>query len=224
VRVDSLLNKKGTKKEIRDALKDIAATARPQDTLLVFLSGHGFTVGQRYYFLPHEFRNESEQFESDVRKLGLAGDELADAIAAVPALKRMLVLDTCNSGAALGKAGGLAKNPFAFRGAIERLSRSQGIFTIAATSGSEDTFEIPKLQHGVLTYALLAALKGIDKGPLADKAVKPTNADQVVGALEWFGFAASEVPRLTKQFVGREQDVKMSGEGASFPVLPLLAP
>lgn len=224
IRVDALVNDKATKKNIRDTLREIASEARPQDTLLVFLSGHGFTVGQRYYFLPHDFKLESEQFEADVRKRGLPGDELADAIGAIPALKRMLILDTCNSGAAIGKSGGQARNPFAFRGAVERLSRAQGIFTIAAASASEDTVEIPKLKHGVLTYSLLAALKGVDDGPLTEKAVKPTNAEQVVGVLEWFSFASGEVPRLTREFLGREQDVKMSGEGTSFPVLPLDRP
>ena len=83
--------------------------------------------------------------------------------------------------------------------------------------------EIKELKHGVLTYALLAGLKGVEQGPLADKWVQPTNSEKIVGVLDWFSFASGEVPRLTKQFIGQEQEVQTRSEGTSFPVLPLEA-
>jgi WD40 repeat protein len=221
VHVRRLLDDAATKSGIREALTTIAGQARPQDALLVFLSGHGLAIGQRYYFIPHDLNSESARFEDDVRRAGLPIDELADGLGAVPALKRMLVLDTCNSGAAIGRSGGQGKNPFAFRGAVERLSRAQGIFTIAASASSESTVEVPALGHGVLTYSLLAGMKAVDAGPLADKWVHTEGTEPVVGVLDWFNFASGQVPRLTQQFTGQAQDVKMSGEGTSFPVLPL---
>jgi WD40 repeat protein len=219
--VTELIDGQATKEAIRGALADVAAKAQPQDALLVFLSGHGFTVGQRYYFIPPEFQKQSERIEDDIRRDGYAIDELGDAFRAVPALKRMLVLDTCNSGAAIAQSTQKGRNPFAFQGAIERLSRAQGIFTLAAAAATDDTVEVQELEHGVLTYSLLAGLRAVDHGPLADKWVQPDNAEQVVGVLEWFNFATGQVPRLTKQYTGQAQDVQMSGEGTSFPVLPL---
>ena len=53
----------------------------------------------------------------------LAIDELGEVLAGVPALKRVLIFDTCHSGSAISLAG-RQQNPFAFRGAIERFSRS----------------------------------------------------------------------------------------------------
>ncbi len=41
------------------------------------LSGHGTTVGQRYYFIPHEFRSRPGHApEEDVGDQGLAADVL----------------------------------------------------------------------------------------------------------------------------------------------------
>jgi WD40 repeat protein len=221
VHVTQLLDEQATKAGIRDALKTIARSAQPQDTVMVYLSGHGLTVGQRYYFIPHEIKQQQDRFEDDVRRQGYPQDLMADDLSSVPALKRILILDTCNSGSAISRSANKGKNPFAFRGAIARLNRANGIYTIAAASASEETVEIKELKHGVLTYALLAGLKAVDEGPLADKAIQPNTADKVVGILDWFSFASGEVPRLTKRYIGQEQEVQMRSEGSSFPVLPL---
>jgi uncharacterized caspase-like protein len=221
VHATTLLDGKATRAAIRAALEEIAAKARPQDTLVVFLAGHGTMVGQRYYFIPHEFqRSEGKGLEQDVRTQGLAADVLGDYLAAVPALKRLLVLDTCASGGAVGLTR-TARSPFAFRGAIERLSRAQGVFTLAAAAASEEAQEVKELGHGVLTYALLAGLRATDGGPLEGQSVRPDSADQVASVLEWFNFASGQVPRLMKRYFGHEQDVQMSSQGSSFPVLPV---
>ena len=165
VRPHVLIDNQVTRDQLRAEINAIADEAKPQDTLLVFLSGHAVTVGQRYYFIPHDMRREADSFEEDVRKWGVPGDTLADWIGSVPALKRMLILDTCHSGAAVTLAGGRGRDPFAFRGAVERLSREQGIFTLAASAADEQAAEVPALAHGLLTYTLLAGLKAVDGGP-----------------------------------------------------------
>ena len=73
----------------------------------------------------------------------------------------------------------------------------------------------------MLTYALLAGLKAVGRGPLERLSVQPSNPNQVVDVLEWFSFASGHVPRLTRQFCNAEQNVHMAGRGGSFPVLPL---
>jgi WD40 repeat protein len=194
----TLLNEKATRAGIRKELEAIARQARAQDTLVVFIAGHGCTLGQRYYFIPHEFsRSEGRTLEDDVRKQGVPGDELADHLGAVPALKRVLVLDTCQSGGALA-LNRTGRDPFALRGAVERLSRAQGVFTIAAASAGEEAKEAQELGHGVLSYALLAGLKGVEGGPLDGQSIKPTNPERVADVLEWFSFASGQVPRLTR--------------------------
>jgi len=217
----TLLDEQATLAGIRKAFEKLKAEAKPQDTLLVFFAGHGTMVGQRYFFIPAEFRQTAgKTLADDVKAQGFAGDELADLMGATPCLKRILVLDTCASGGAVVVAT-TARNPFAFRGAVERLSRAQGVFTIAAAAATEEAQEVKELGHGILTYTLLAGLKAVKSGPLESEGLKPNNPEQVAEVLEWFGFASGQVPRLMKKYFGKEQDVQSSGQGASFPVLPV---
>ncbi len=221
VHVSNLIDAAALKTTIHDTLKAIAARAEPQDTLVVFLAGHGVTLGQRFYFLPHDFSSQAKTVEEDIRQQGLPADVLGDWIGAVPALKRVLIFDTCQSASALSLAG-LSRDPFTLRGAMERLSRAQGVFTIVA--GETDAYEVKELQHGLLTYTLLAGLRAVDRGPLADKSVTPTNDDRLVDVLGWFSFASDHVPDLTEHYFGKIQQVQTAGHGMSFPILPLDEP
>ena len=142
-------------------------------------------------------------------------------LAHVPALKRVLIFDTCQSGGALPMAGA-ARDPFAFRGALERLSRAQGVFTIAASAANDEAQEVEQLKHGMLTYTLLAGLGAIDEGPLAGQTVQPTGESPVAEIRDWFSYAQDKVPLLTRLYFGKEQFVGFSGQGASFPVLPIV--
>jgi hypothetical protein len=222
VRITTLLDDQATRAGIHEVLKKVASQTRPQDTLVLFLAGHGTMVGQRYYFVPHELRRKADMLEDDIRHQAIPADELSDDLGTARALKRMLILDTCASGGALAVAM-KGRSGFALRGAIERLSRTQGIFTIAAASASEEAQEARQLGHGVLSYALLAGLKAAEGGPLEGQFVRPSNPEGVVDVLEWFSFAAGQVPRLTERLYGAAQDVQTSAQGASFPVLPLEA-
>jgi hypothetical protein len=219
VHVTQVLDGQVTRKGIENALEEVAKAAQPQDTLVVFLAGHGTTIGQRYYFIPHDFQPKADKVEDDIREQGIAGDVLGDWVEKVPALKRVLIFDTCQSGSAL-PVSRTARDPFAFRGALERLSHSRGFFTIAASAASESAQEIPELKHGMLTYALLAGAGAIEDGPLANQPIKATADDKTVEVREWFSFAQDKVPLLTKLYLGQEQFIGFSGQGASFPLLP----
>lgn len=220
VAVTELMDGNATKPRIKQVLRDVAGRTRPDDTLILFMAGHGAMVGQRYYFVPAEFHRSASRVEEDLREQGLAADEISELIGTAQALKRVLILDTCASGGALGMMP-TGRSGFALRGAIERLSYSQGIFTIAAASASQEAQESPTLGHGVLSYALLAGLRGVTTGPLADKSVPTANSERVVEMLEWLNFAAGQVPRLTGELFGLPQDVQIGIEGQNFPVLPL---
>ena len=87
---------------IEKAIEKIAEQAGPQDVFMLTLSGHGVMVGQRYFFLPHEFTSKDEGgWEDDAKLHGLPNDALLKWINKVPALKRVVVYDTCQSGAAV---------------------------------------------------------------------------------------------------------------------------
>ncbi|NQT15325.1 MAG: hypothetical protein HQ582_21390, partial [Planctomycetes bacterium] len=118
-------------------------------------------------------------------------------------------------------SGRTLRDPMAFRGVVERLGRRKGGCTIAATAAGNEAQEGAELEHGALTYALLAALDAVPPGPLEGKTLRPGNPQGVADVLEWFSFASGHVPRLTRRYLGSEQFVQTSGQGASFFVLPV---
>lgn len=143
----------------------------------------------------------------------------AVAVAAGAAEEKLVPEDTCKSGGTPA-SGPTARRPFAFRGALERLSGAQGVFTLAAAAATAEAQEVPQLGHGVLTYALLAAVGNVQGGPLEGQSLKPSASD-AVEVRDSFNYAQDKVPALTKVYLGQEQFVGFSGHGQSFPVLPL---
>lgn len=220
VHVIELVDAQVTKAGLREALSDVARRARPQDTLVVFVAGHGLVLGQRYYLICHDFLREADSVEADVRSQGLPADVLGDWLAEVRSLKRIMIFDTCHAGGAIGLDWS-GRDTFAFRGAIERLGRAQGVYTIAAAAANQQAKESRELGHGVLSYALLAALGGVDRGPLKDLRAQADAGERVVDVVTWLRFAQGHVPRLTEQLYGVPQFVEARLLGESFPLLPL---
>ena len=223
VEVHRLLDSDVTADRIKTLLTDestgLASRVEPKDALVLFVAGHGYTIDDnRYYFLPHNFEKQSRSYEKDVRNQGIPGDVLGDWISAVKATKRVVILDTCNAGSAVAQLS-RTRNPFAFDGAIERLSRTQGVHVIAAASAQKEAREITSLQHGVLTYSLLAGMNAVNNGPLAENAISssPTGA---VSVNQWFEYAQAAVPALYKKYIGEQQDVQVR-QGNSFPLLSI---
>ena len=219
VHITQLLDERATKAGILAALKEVAAKAKAQDTAVIFLAGHGAMVGQRYCFIPHEFKHKAQKLEDDIREAGLAGDEIDDVASRIAVVRRVVIYDTCQSGGAVG-LNRLSRNPFAFRKALEQMNRTQGSFIIAATAATADAQEVPELGHGVLTYALLAGLGAVEAGPLRRQTVQ-AGEGRLVGVRDWFAFAQDKVPVLTKLYFNEEQFVRFVGSGTDFPILPL---
>ncbi len=243
VHVTQLLDEQATKDGILKAIQDVASRAKPQDTLVVSVSSHGISLGQRFYLIPHDFkltqpqqspekprpvvggvglrgyREVSDDREVSVRARGLAIDELGEVLAEVPALKRVLLFGTCHSGSAIQLAG-KQHNPFAFRGAVERFSRAQGVYCLSASKADELAAETKELGHSLFTYALLAGVRAAEGGPLAGKPIAGEK-DSAIDVLSWFDYARKEVPGLYEKYVGRPQQIEVSGEDQ--PTFPLFS-
>ena len=217
VHIQTLLDKDATSENIEQAIAKIAEKAQPQDVFMLTLSGHGIMVGQRYFFLPHEFTSKDEGgWKEDAKKYGLPGDELQTWINRIPALKRVVVYDTCQSGGAIAVAS-LSRDAFGFQRAFETFRRSTGCYIIAAATASQNAEEIDDIGHGALTYALLAGLGAVDRGPFQKRTAE--SKDGLIQVDDWLGFARDNVPTLTKTYYGQEQLVNVFGEGRSFPIL-----
>jgi len=220
VHVTALYDAEATSEGILKAIEAIAEKAGPQDTLIVYVASHGWTIGQRYYLLPHEYQRVASQTINDaVWQWGLPIDELGGRLSQVPALKRVLIFDTCQSGSAVKSE----RSPFEFRGAVERFARSQGIFTLAASAEDANAFEHPHTAGmGILTFTLLAGMGAIeDKHNLLGGArVGAQNPRREVDVLDSLRFAEKHVPRLVKKLVGqKEYHIEMRGREPDFPLL-----
>lgn len=212
VEVRMLSDAEATRESI---LKAIAGTkAAPQDVFVLILAGHGVTIGQRYYFLPSDFRDEPKTaFNEDVRKSGIPNDELIDQVNKVAALKRLVIYDTCQSGGALGMPW--KRDAIGLKRAMGEFSRA-GSWLIAAAAGTEAAHEHKDLEHGLLTYTLLAGAAAVKHGPFADR---HHNEQPFMTVGGWFLFAQDAVPSLGKIY-DVEQSIEFHGSKANFPVLP----
>jgi len=216
----ALYDAEATVDGMTDAIEAIGEQAGPQDTLVVYVAGHGWTIGQRYYLLPHEYQQtEGQTINQAVRQWGLPIDELGSKLSQVPALKRVLIFDTCMSGSVAKSK----RSPFEFRGAVERFARSQGIFTLAASAEDAAAFEHPMTgDMGILTFILLAGMGAVeDKHELLKGArVKSDGPKGEVDVLDWFHFAEQHMPELAKKLAGqKDYHVEMRGREPSFTLL-----
>jgi len=131
-----------TANAVRDAL-DLFAQAKPEDTLVLFLAGHGTNENDGYYFLPQDARESDHRWRSSsVVKWYDIQNALVNAKG-----QRILFVDTCHSAAAI--------NPRLIKDAADA-----HILVFSATDANTSAREMDPLGHGVFTYALLEGLDG----------------------------------------------------------------
>ena len=200
-----LADEKASRANIRTAIESIGKQAQAQDVVLIYFAGHGVAIDQAYYFLPYEMHDESS-LDADVRKFGLSDRTLLDSLRSVKALKKVVILDACQSGGALDILG---RAPAAERAALEMLVRAEGLFIIAASTRQQEAMEVSELGHGVLTYALLSGL-----GAMNDPSVP-----SVVTMHQLLMYIGQKVPELAARFGRTTRQIPVSfSRGMDFPL------
>jgi uncharacterized caspase-like protein len=219
VHQEILVNEQATSSEIKAALTRVAAQAHAQDTVVVTFAGHGETIGQVYYFLPHEFLPQpGEEHLACVERLGIRSYQISDWLRQIKSQKVTLVFDTCNSGLTTELAAFRSRAGTGFAKSIETLSRAEGIHVIAAGPADKDTYEVKELSHGMLTYALLAGLGEISHGPLAGKRGSVLEGESTMSVKHWLLFAEEKMPLLTEQYLKTRQYSKAGNNGEDYPI------
>lgn len=157
-----LLEERATKAailaQVRQFADEIVARERSagaeRDVLLVFLSGHGtrFKGEPELYFWNWDLVPTG----ADMERTGLSLVEFAEIATAVPA-EVVLIIDACHSGmAGNNMMRGLDPEELARR--IQAINE-RGMYVINAARSEELSWEHTDLRHGVLTTALLDALR-----------------------------------------------------------------
>ena len=152
-------------KNIRASLKRIVLHSLPDDSIMLYFSGHGML---------HPTTQEavlcfSDTNQNDLLKTGLPMQELVEILSKSPAKQQLLCLDTCHSGdMALLNSGGSRdaetpvsnSTPQLMSVLRQRASQSKGFCALLSCDKGQKSWEFPELGHGVFTYYLMQGLSG----------------------------------------------------------------
>lgn len=207
VHADTLFDSSATRAGITAGLASIAAQARPEDVFVFYYAGHGTTEvvddSTRFFLVPTEVTQMSDP--AQLTRSGISGQQLRALFEAVPARKKLMVLDACNSGEAVAT---FARRGAAEERAIAQLARSSGLFVMSSTDSDQFATEFAALGHGVLTYAVLSSLRGEPNDPRRTRTVR-----EVVARAE------AMVPDLSRQHRGQPQYPMVWSHGMDFPLV-----
>lgn len=197
VEVKVLKDRDATRKNILDGLAWLEKVMTPQDVAVFSFSGHGARAPDgRFFFIPVDVDVEN------VVKTCVSGDELKDALAAVPG-RIITVLDACHSGAAARDRRDVPPTADLVR---DLVTDDYGVIALCSSLGREYSLEGPDVEAGYFTYALIEGLAGD-----AD-----ANKDGIVSLTELERFTTSRVSELTK---GKQHPVM--GHPATMRSFPL---
>ena len=198
-----LLDEEATLDKIRRTLGTLLRrSAGRDDTVIIFLAGHGATEtdpsspdgdGLEKYILP------CNADPKDLYATAMPMSEVARIFQRISSERLIFIGDTCYSGASGGRtilAGGTrATVSGAF---LERLSQGKGRVILTASDANEVSVEKDELSHGVFTYYLLEGLRG--KADL--------DGDGVITVDEVYRYVSTKVPQAT----GQDQHPVRKGE------------
>jgi len=201
-----------TKENLQKAFSDISNTARPNDVLVVYLSGHGTNYGGTegdFYYLTSD-ASSGELKDPVVRKnVAISSAELTEYIKSVPALKQVMIIDACHSGQ-------LAEDLMTARAtrssseirALERMKDRTGTYVLAGSAADAVSYEASTYGQGLLTYSLLFGMKGA-----------ALRENKFVDVMQLFQFAADEVPKMAENIGGiQKPEVRVPYGGQSFDI------
>ncbi len=166
-----------TAANITDAL-GMLADAQPNDTVAVFLAGHGFNDGPKYRFVPTDAALANGVFRPSTVVPWYAIEEAIDGAKG----RRLLFVDTCHAAGAYNQRLGNA-------------AYYANILAYSSARWDQEALESDAFKHGLFTQALVEGLAGAADG------AKSGRVDTVQLNL----YLQTRVPELAKPFE-REQN------------------
>jgi len=175
------LNARGLKTELPRALRSLALSAGQDDTIMLFVSGHGYKAPDNKLYLVL-----AESDLGNLEETSLSWDELAAAFDGSKA-RIAVFIDACHSGAV---PGGGSNDEIA-----DALSARQVRFTVvAAAKGRQESFERADLGGGVFTSAIVKAI-------VSNRASIDTNNNGVIELSELYSRIK---PQVLTEMRGRQ--------------------
>ena len=158
VRVTHVIDDAATPANLDAVFEKLGREVHPRDTFIFFASAHGYSQHGRFYLIPSDFPDTLEALGTHA----ISQEHLQDWIAnRIKARKAILLLDTCESGALVAGHTQSRINQPASEASIGRLHEATGRPILTAAASGKAAFEGYR-NHGVLTWALLDALRNGD--------------------------------------------------------------
>lgn len=209
--------KRPTRANIIAWFERMKGVAGAGDIVLIFFSGHGTSqIGDRsgYFYLTAD-ANPAEMGPLTASTATISGDDLRLALAAIPAKKQVVILDTCHSGAVQQSLFESRTLPSDYQRAYESIRESTGTWVLAGSAADQLSYEAANVEHGMLTYSLLEA---IDKAT-GDGLREAPGGELFLDVRSWLRYAAERVESL-KNDVGlqaiQRPELKASPTTTSF--------
>jgi len=190
-----------------------ARKAKPQDILLVYLAGHGVALhGETdlYAYLTADARSANVSDFSDPAlraQWTITSEALTDWIKQIPALKQVMILDTCEAGAAKTKLVERRAVPADQVRALDRMKDRTGFHVLMGAAVDKPSYEASSYNQGLLTYALLLGMQGA-----------ALRNGEFIDVSQWFQYAADEVPKLARGIGQSQNPIVAAPSGTSFDV------
>jgi len=167
---------KPTKDNLKAALQKLAdGGSSPDDVVVMAISSHGLTDDKdnQFYIIPADIPGKEKRITPELLQHSISTDELGDWLAKVDAGEFIMILDTCQSGAALG-GDSFKPGPMGDKG-LGQLAYDKAMRVLTATNENNAAMEIGDLGHGLLSYALL--VDGLERGHVGTSANTYTFSD-----------------------------------------------
>jgi len=212
-----LITDREATKESLGKIREFLSKATVDDTVLLFVAGHGLLDSKYDYY----FGTSDIDFDNPSGN-GIAFEEFDDLLAELPCLRKSLLIDTCHAGELdedekkmlasaqanpsqvvamlpTGARGMIIKPIEGARGKSEWYDRLQGLFVdlrrgsgstiLSSSAGAEYALESSEQKNGLFTYAVLEALDG--------KEGSDANKDGSVTMSELADYVKTRVAALT---------------------------
>ncbi len=201
----ALYDEQASRDAVIAGLEDLAANAREEDTVVLYLAGHGVIVPspkepsvRLYHFVT---QNVTAATPQAIGEQGLSEKELNRLVSAISARNVLVMLDTCHSGAVSA-------------GTVDKLYQDMGQrYLLAASSEQEEALDSYDGRNGIFAHAVLEGLKG--------KALLP--GDEAIYNLTLGQYVNRAVPRLAREKNWNQSAIFKTG-GNELNPFPLAAP
>lgn len=204
--VRMLLDDKATLSAIKGALADVASAAGPEDTVVIFFSGHGarFSRGAAETSALVSFDCK----RNDLLSTTLTEADFSAALAKIKAKRLIVLIDACHAGGASAFKGDEGRDiDFGFdEKSLQRLAEGTGRVIMASSRANETSLVLAGARNSVFTGKLLEALRGKAR----------TEGDGLIRVFDVFNYVAEQVANSVP---GRQHPIfKASDLESNFPI------